>query len=77
MANRSNIEEHARKDAEETRIQGLKKKVYESAMTQTNFRLDPDTKDALANHFKERGLSMGSGIRMIIMDYVKMNGVEL
>ena len=77
MAKRENIENIAKQDSENRRLQGLKKKEYISTMIQTNFRIDPDVKEALQEHFKGKGLSFGSGIRMVLMEYIKLNGVEV
>ena len=39
--------------------------------------LDRIRKEALEEHFKERGLNFSNGVRMVLYDYMEKNGVEL
>lgn len=77
MAKRKNIEQIALDDAEKREFKPIEKKIDTSTMVQTNFRIDPDFKISLTKHFKTKGLAFGSGVRMVLMDYMKKNGVEI
>ncbi len=48
---------------------GKEKKVVQS------FMLEPTIKDLLLANFKSKGLSWGTGLRVIIMQYLKSEGV--
>jgi hypothetical protein len=39
--------------------------------------LDRMRKEALEEHFKERGLNFSNGVRMVLYDYLEKNGIEL
>ena len=75
---RVSAEERARQDGnrrDTTTISKSEKSINTTQLIQTNFRINPDVKKALADHFKKKGLSVGSGIRFIIMDYVRKEGI--
>ena len=52
---------------------GLKKK---GAMKQHNFRMSDADYQELKLHFEDKGLSVGSGIRMIIYEYMDANNLR-
>jgi len=40
-----------------------------------NFRMNDEDWRTLENHFKERRLQVGSGIRMVLIEYLKKQGL--
>lgn len=45
-------------------------------MTLRTFRIHDEDYNALKNHFKENGLNLASGLRMIIKQYMNDNNVS-
>jgi hypothetical protein len=55
----------------------LKKKTstQREKMTQHNFRMQPSKYELLTAYFQSKGISVGQGIRMVLTEYAKKNGV--
>ena len=53
---------------------GLRKKAGKKALR--SFRLDPDDWDRLAVHFESIGLGISAGLRMVIREYMRKEGLR-
>lgn len=57
--------------AEDMAGRNLKRRRARETMTQHNFRMPESDYRALEDHFRDIGLSIGAGIRMVLREYMK------